>query len=88
LVPAGRRGVVGLFGQEAWNAVLMQPDAGARRVAASDDLLVALSPARDRLILCRQDETETSGRTSVPVAQWLGHSIQDMAVITRNNEIA
>jgi hypothetical protein len=88
LVPAGRRGVVGLFGREAWNAVLLRPDAGARRVAASDDLLVALSPARDRLILSRQNDTETVGQLVVPVAQWLGHSIQDMAVITRQHEVA
>ena len=62
-------------------ARLMESTVPIRRVWASDDLLVALSENRDRLLVMTQDAPDRRGR-EIPIGRMLGRSIQDATIIT------
>ncbi len=82
VVPAGSGGVCGIYTQEGVVARLMDTPVPVRRAWAADDLLVALSEHRDRLIVMRPDAPERSGR-EVALGRLLGHSVQDACIITQ-----
>jgi hypothetical protein len=84
VIPAGKRGLLGIYGQEGWNTNLLSRNDGVRRATASDDLIVAMTPARDRLWLLH--EQAASEPADVPIAQEFGNSIQDFCVITKRIE--
>jgi len=81
VIPAGSAGVQGVYPQQGIVARLMESTVPIRRVWASDDLLVALSENRDRLLVMTQDAPDRRGR-EIPIGRMLGRSIQDATIIT------
>jgi len=91
VIPCGR-GISGVFAQvatgdslwrEAMVAQLVEAPAPVRRAWATDDLLVGLSELRDRLVVMRPDAPDRRGQV-LPVAQMLGHTLQDACIVSRH----
>ncbi len=83
VLAGGVQGVIGLYGDEASVARLL--DGGAtplRRAWVADDLLVGLSDRRDKLIVLHAAHSGAAGREG-PVARLTGHSVQDACILTR-----
>jgi hypothetical protein len=81
VIPAGSAGVHGIYPQQGIVARLMETAVPVRRVWASDDLLVALSENRDRLLVMAEDAADRNGR-EIPIGRMVGHSVQDAAIVT------
>jgi hypothetical protein len=81
VIPAGTVGVCGIYAEEGVVARLMDTPVAVRRAWACDDLLVALSDYRDRLIVMRGDAADRLGR-DVPIGRMLGHSVQDACIVS------
>lgn len=81
VVPSGRLGVLGVWGDEGVVSRLVESAVEIRRVAASDDLIVALTDMRDALLVLGE---AAPGRTPirVPLARTLARSIQDVCIVT------
>ncbi len=85
VIPAGDLGVCGVFGEEAAVTRLLDAPMSIRRAWACDDLIVALSERRDRLLVLH---AALPGRhvREAPVSRLVGHSIQDACLVTRDVE--
>ncbi|MFH1746753.1 MAG: hypothetical protein ABIG44_06875 [Planctomycetota bacterium] len=81
VIPAGAAGVCGLYAQESVVASLMKTRVPVRRAWACDDLLVALTDHRDRLIVMKSDAARQEA-TEVKVRRLLGHSVQDACIVS------
>lgn len=81
LIPAGRQGVLGVWGDEGVVSRLLDTSAPVRRIAACDDTIVALTDTRDALLVLNE---HTPARTPrhVPLARVLSRSIQDVCIVT------
>lgn len=82
VIPGGSQGVLAVYERENVISQLVESAVPVRRAWASDDLVVALSELRDRLVILR---AESSGRTGqeMPLARTLGGSIQDVCLVTQ-----
>jgi hypothetical protein len=85
VIPAGRQGVHGVYGSEGIVARLLHSTTSIRRAWASDDAIVALTEHRDRLVVLHGEVSERQG-VDVPVARMLGHSIQDVCLVSERGE--
>lgn len=81
VIPGGPLGVLAVYERENVVSRLVECAAPVRRVWASDDLLVALSELRDRLVVLSAESTEHTG-CEVPLARTLGEPIQDVCLVT------
>lgn len=81
-VPAGEQGVIGVFVGEDMATRLATAAWPVRRAWACDDAIVALSSARDRLMVLHADQTERRG-TDVSIARLFGTPAQDVCIVTR-----
>jgi hypothetical protein len=86
VIPAGAAGVHGIYPQQGIVARLMETGVPVRRVWASDDVLVAMSDNRDRLLVMTEDSAERIGRT-IPIGRMVGHSVQDAAIVTASEKV-
>ncbi|TWT42022.1 hypothetical protein RAS1_31490 [Phycisphaerae bacterium RAS1] len=82
-VPAGEQGVVGVFAGEDLVTRLATAAWPVRRAWACDDAIVALSTARDRLMVLHADQPERRG-TDISIARMLGAAAQDVCLVTRD----
>jgi hypothetical protein len=82
VVPAGPRGVNGVYDIEGIVTRLLESATPIRRAWACDDLVVGLNQLRDRLVVMNANLPERTGR-EVRIAQMTGQSIQDACIVTR-----
>jgi hypothetical protein len=82
VIPGGPLGVLAVYERENVVSRLVECAASVRRVWAADDLVVALSELRDRLVVLSAESTEHAGR-DVPLAHMLGGSVQDVCLVTQ-----
>ena len=75
-----------VYGNEGSASRLMQAPTSIRRVWASDDALVALAGGRDRLFVLHVSQTEREV-CDLPAARMLGHSVQDVCLITGRDDV-
>jgi len=82
VIPAGALGVLAVFEQENVVSRLVESAVPVRCVWAADDLIVALSELRDRLIVLGPESPDRTGQV-VPLARPLGRPIQDVCLVTQ-----
>jgi hypothetical protein len=82
VVPAGARGVSGIFDEQNIVASLLESRTPIRRAWASDDVVVGLNELRDRLIVMNANLPERTGREA-RIARMTGQSIQDACIVLR-----
>ena len=82
VVPAGAQGVVGVYADAGVVAPLLQCAVPLRRAWAADNVVVALTDARDKLIVANGERAERAG-VEVALARLTGRSIQDACLIVR-----
>jgi hypothetical protein len=83
VVPAGPRGVSGIFDDQRVVTHLLESSTPIRRAWACDDVVVGLNQLRDRLIVMNANLPERTGREA-RIAQMTGQSIQDACIVTRH----
>lgn len=79
LVPGGSQGVLSIFDEHSIIAPLLTSAHALRGAWACDDLVVALSDLRDRLIVLPASRAERNG-VDVSLARMLGGTVQDVCV--------
>lgn len=82
IIPAGPDGVHGVYAGEGIVSRLLTANTPIRRTWACDDTIIGLTDARDRLIVLNGDNPRRDG-VPVPVARWLGWSIQDACLVVQ-----
>lgn len=80
VIPAGADGVCGVYVGQGFVTRLLRTTLPIRRTWAADDALVALTDARDRLIVLTGTMPAGTG-AEVAVARLLGHSLQDACLV-------
>jgi hypothetical protein len=82
VIPAGPRGVSGVYDVEGVVTRLLESATPIRRAWACDDLVVGLSQLRDRLVVMNANLPDRTGR-EVRLARTTGQPIQDVCLVTR-----
>ncbi len=82
VVPAGPRGISGIYDGEGVVTRLLDSATPIRRAWACDDVVVGLNQLRDRLVVMNANLPERTGREA-KIAQMTGQSIQDACLVTR-----
>ncbi len=82
VVPAGPRGVSGIYGDEGVVTCLLESATPIRRAWACDDVVVGLNQLRDRLVVMNANLPERTGR-EVRIGQMTGQSVQDACIVLR-----
>lgn len=82
VVPAGARGISGIYDEEGVVTRLLESATPIRRAWACDDVVVGLNQLRDRLVVMDANLPGRTGR-EVRIAQMTGHPIQDACIVTR-----
>ena len=82
VVPAGPRGVNGVYDSEGVTTRLLVARIPIRRAWACDDVVVGLNSLRDRLIVMDANQPERKGREA-KIAQMTGRPIQDACIVTK-----
>lgn len=80
VLAAGSQGIIGVYPQQDVVCPMLTADVSLRRVWAADDVMVAVSDARDRLYVMSGNSPERMGR-EVPIGRWVGRSVQDVSVV-------
>jgi len=80
VVPAGARGVSGIYDEQSVVTNLLSSATPIRRVWACDDLIVGLNQLRDRLVVMNANLPERTGREA-RLARLTGQSIQDACIV-------
>lgn len=81
VIPAGGRGVLGVYPEQAVVTPLLEGGAPIRRVWVCDDLIVGLTELRERLVLLHAPTAASPVMASL--ARHFSSSIQDVAILTR-----
>lgn len=81
VVPAGASGVVGVYAEQNVVCRLLESPSPIRRAWASDDLIVALSHHRDRLVVLNSRSPQRGGR-DVSLPRLVGNAAQDVCIVT------
>jgi hypothetical protein len=82
VVPAGPRGVSGIFDTEGVVISLLESATPIRRAWACDDLVVGLNQLRDRLVVMNANLPDRVGREA-RIARLTGQPIQDACIVLR-----
>ncbi|MFQ5806919.1 MAG: hypothetical protein ACE5I3_10760 [Phycisphaerae bacterium] len=82
VVPAGARGVSGIYDTEHVVTHLLESTTPIRRAWACDDAVVGLNQLRDRLVVMNANLPGRTGREA-RVARMTSQSIQDACIVTR-----
>ena len=85
VVPAGPRGISGIYGEQHVVTDLLASATPIRRAWACDDLVVGLNQLRDRLVVMNANLPERTGR-DVRIGRMTGQSVQDACIILRQKE--
>ena len=80
VVPAGPRGVCGVFCEENVVTTLLESTTPIRRAWACDDVVLGLNHLRDRLVVMNANVPERAGRVA-RIARQTGHTIQDACLV-------
>jgi len=83
VVPAGARGVSGIYDEQNIVTHLLESRSPIRRAWACDDVVVGLNQLRDRLIVMNANLPERTGREA-RIARMTGQSIQDACIVLRH----
>ncbi len=83
VVPAGARGVSGIYDEQNIVTRLLESATPIRRAWACDDVVVGLNELRDRLIVMNANLPERTGREA-RLARMTGQSIQDACIVLRH----
>ena len=84
VVPAGPRGISGIYGDEGVVTCLLESATPIRRAWACDDVVVGLNQLRDRLVVLNANLPERVGR-EVRIGQMTGQSVQDACIVVRHD---
>jgi hypothetical protein len=87
VVPAGPRGISGIYDDEGVVTCLLQSTTPIRRAWACDDVVVGLNQLRDRLVVMNANLPERTGR-EVRIGQMTGQSVQDACIVIRREASA
>lgn len=82
IVPAGARGVSGIYDSEHVVTHLLESATPIRRAWACDDLIVGLTQLRDRLVVMNANLPGRTGREA-RIARLTGQTIQDACIVLR-----
>ncbi|MBU0616357.1 MAG: SMP-30/gluconolactonase/LRE family protein [Planctomycetes bacterium] len=82
VVPAGPRGISGIYDVEGVVTCLLESATPIRRAWACDDVVVGLNQLRDRLVVMNANLPERVGR-DVRIGQMTGQSVQDACIVIR-----
>jgi hypothetical protein len=82
IVPAGSRGVSGIYADQHVITHLLESSTPIRRAWASDDVVVGLNQLRDRLVVMNANLPERTGREA-RISRMTSQSIQDACIVTR-----
>ena len=80
VVPAGPRGVCGVFCEENVVTTLLESPTPIRRAWACDDVVLGLNHLRDRLVVMNANVPRRAGRVA-RIARLTGHTIQDACLV-------
>ncbi len=83
VIPAGVRGISGIYDDEGVVTCLLQSTTPIRRAWACDDVVVGLNQLRDRLVVMNANLPERTGR-EVRIGQMTGQSVQDACIVLRH----
>ena len=84
VVPAGPRGINGIYDTEGVTTRLLEARTPIRRAWACDDVVMGLNHLRDRLIVMNANLPERTGREA-KIAQMTGQTIQDACIVVRRD---
>jgi hypothetical protein len=83
VVPAGARGISGIYDAEGVVTRLLESATPIRRAWACDDLVVGLNQLRDRLVVMNANSLGRAGREA-RLAKLTSQSIQDACIVLRH----
>jgi hypothetical protein len=82
VVPAGARGICGIYAEQGIVTYLLESATPIRRAWACDDVVVGLNDLRDRLVVMNANLPERTGREAC-IARLTSQTIQDACIVLR-----
>lgn len=83
VVPAGARGISGIYDEQRVATCLLESPTPIRRAWACDDVIVGLNELRDRLVIMNANLSERTGREA-HIGRLTSQSIQDACLVVRH----